>query len=86
MMWTTPLKAALILILTLGAHAAFADSIRCGTHVISPSRNGPGKYEVLKKCGEPSERWGYTWIYKQGRNVRELTFAANGRLDSIRTR
>ena len=79
-------EAVLMILLLVAAHSSFADSIRCGTHLISTSRSGPGKYEVLKKCGEPDERRGYTWIYKQGRMIRELTFAANGRLDSVRSR
>ncbi len=79
-------KAVLIALILAAAHSSFADSIRCGTHLISPSRNGPGKYEVLKKCGEPVERRGFTWLYKQGRVIVELHFAANGRLDSVRRR
>ena len=28
-------------------------SMRCGTHIISAGQqNSPGKYEVLKRCGE----------------------------------
>ena len=79
-------KAVLMMLLLVAAHSSFADSIRCGSHLISTSRDGPGKYEVLKKCGEPDERMGYTWIYKQGRMIRELTFGANGRLYSVRSR
>lgn len=57
-------------------------SMRCGTHIISAGQqNSPGKYEVLKRCGEPTQRYGDTWIYKKSSSVsRELRFDGNGRL------
>ena len=66
--------------------ATLAASMRCGIHIIADGgRNGPGKYEVLKKCGEPRERHGNTWIYeRQGRSRRVLTFDDSGMLISIR--
>ena len=49
---------------TLMPEPALADSMRCGTHIISSGGlHGPGKYEVLKKCGEPTARSGDTWVY-----------------------
>ncbi len=46
--------AVLGLIVAMPASAA---SMRCGSHIIQDGvRDGPGKYEVLKKCGEPTER------------------------------
>ena len=60
-------------------------AMRCGTHVISAGQqNSPGQYEVLKRCGEPTERYGNTWIYKKGSVSRELRFDGNGRLLDIR--
>jgi hypothetical protein len=60
-------------------------AMRCGTHVISSGQqNSPGKYEVLKRCGEPTERYGNTWIYKKGSVNRELRFDEQGRLLDIR--
>ena len=44
----------------------FAASMRCGTHIITASGSGgPGMYEVLKRCGEPTSRYGKTWTYKK---------------------
>ena len=59
--------------------------MRCGTHIISAGQpNAPGKYEVLKRCGEPEQRYGDTWIYKKSSSVStELRFDSNGRLMSI---
>ena len=64
---------------------ALAGSLRCGTHVISVGLgNDPGMYEVLKRCGEPDERYGNTWIYVKSSSVsHSLTFSGKGRLSSI---
>ena len=64
---------------------AFAGSMRCGTHIVSDSnRSGMGKYEVLKRCGEPTDRFGNTWVYdKPGQFKRTLTFGPDGRLARI---
>ncbi len=64
--------------------SASAGSMRCGVHLIQDGgRNGPGKYEVLKKCGEPTERFGNTWIYERLGNRYILTFKDNGQLAKI---
>jgi hypothetical protein len=71
-------------ILMLGP--AFASgSMSCGTHIISAGeRHGTGKYEVLKKCGEPTARSGNTWIYEQpGGGRRVVVFDASGSLSRI---
>ena len=67
------------------AMPASAGSMRCGSHIIQDSqRHGPGKYEVLKKCGEPTERLSDTWIYdKPGRSKRVLRFGPDGKLMRI---
>ena len=64
---------------------ALADSMRCGTHLLSTGgRPGPGKYEVLKKCGEPTTRSGDTWIYdKPGGKKYVVVFDAAGYLARI---
>ncbi len=64
---------------------AFATSMRCGTHIVTAGmRDSPGIYEVLKRCGEPTERYGSTWIYKKSSSIsRVLTFSSNGQLKSI---
>jgi len=59
--------------------------MRCGTHIISAGqRDAPGKYEVLKRCGEPTQRYGDSWIYEKSSSVRyELRFDSDGRLIAI---
>ena len=70
---------------TLFAGASLADSMRCGTDLVSSGhRHGNGKYEVLKKCGEPTARMGNVWIYDRGRSTREVHFDDAGRIISIR--
>ena len=59
-------------------------SMRCGTHMIHSDPSGPsGKYEVLKRCGEPTERYGDTWIYVRGSVTTTLEFSSNGQLQNI---
>jgi len=74
--------AVLGLIVAMPASAA---SMRCGSHIIQDGlRNAPGKYEVLKKCGEPTQRLSDTWIYdKPGKSIRVLRFGPDGRLMRI---
>jgi hypothetical protein len=63
-----------------------ANSMRCGQHIVSSGgRTGPTMYEVLKKCGEPNERSGLTWIYEQRGLIRTLTFDSRGLLVNIRS-
>jgi hypothetical protein len=76
----------LVFLSTLMLEPAFAvGSMRCGTHIISAgARNGTDRYEVLKKCGEPTERAGDTWIYEQtGGARRVVVFGADGNLSRI---
>ena len=71
------------LLATLSFDAA-ATTMRCGTHVIQGGgRHGPTMYEVLKKCGSPSERHAYFWLYKFNRSVYRLNFSSQGILNSI---
>ena len=49
-------------------------------------KSASGKYEVLKKCGEPVAQRGDTWIYEQGSMIRVLTFNYEGRLLRIESR
>lgn len=60
-------------------------SMRCGTHIVTGGqRHGPGKYEVLKKCGEPTQRHGNTWIYDKSSNTKYVViFDQSGRLMRI---
>ena len=64
--------------------AADARSIRCGTHVLTAGmRNSPGQYEVLRRCGEPDQRLGNTWVYQRGSVTRRITFSSNGQINII---
>ena len=80
----------LIAVMTVGSlllvESASAGYIRCGGHIIQDGLdNGHTKYEVLKKCGEPTERHGHTWIYhKRGSLKKTVRFKADGSLQSIR--
>jgi hypothetical protein len=59
-----------------------AANMRCGQYYIdSGERHGSGKYEVLKKCGEPKERMGNTWIYDNPKRV--VRFNDSGSILSI---
>lgn len=63
---------------------SLAGHMRCGVHLIEDGkRRGPGKYEVLKKCGEPRERHGNTWVYKSGGSKKVLRFNDAGQLQRI---
>jgi hypothetical protein len=72
--------------LLMTAVTSNANSMKCGSHIVQDGqRGGPGKYEILKKCGEPTERYGNTWIYdKPGMKRYALTFNSNGVLNTIR--
>ncbi len=62
-----------------------AASFRCGNHlVLGGGRHGPTQYEVLRKCGEPTERRFSTWIYTRRGTDWELNFSANGILRTVR--
>ena len=64
--------------------SVYAGSMKCGQHIISDGgRTGPGTYEVLKRCGEPSARQGNTWVYeKMGRRI-VVVFKDSGEISSI---
>jgi hypothetical protein len=62
-----------------------AGYLTCGTHVIQDGQhNGPGKYEISKKCGRPTEQFGNTWVYDfPGQTKKILRFNDAGQLISI---
>jgi len=82
------LFVASVLLSTLMLEPALADSMRCGRHIISSGGlHGPGKYEVLKKCGQPAAQSGDTWIYElPGGARRVVVFDANGSVSRIESR
>ena len=67
--------------------SVYAGSMNCGQHIISDGgRTGPGTYEVLKRCGEPSFRQGNPWVYERGEKRRvAVVFKDNGEISSINT-
>ncbi|MCK5669002.1 MAG: DUF2845 domain-containing protein [Gammaproteobacteria bacterium] len=67
--------------------SVYAGSMKCGQHIISDGgRTGPGTYEVLKRCGEPTFRQGNTWVYERGEKRRvAVVFKDNGEISSINT-
>jgi len=71
----------------LMVQSVYAGSMKCGQHIISDGgRTGPGTYEVLKRCGEPTFRQGNTWIYVRGEKRRvAVIFKDNGEISSINT-
>jgi hypothetical protein len=83
-------KANLIIASTLLSifmvEPTFANSIRCGTHLITAGETGsPGMYEVLKRCGEPTARYGKTWVYEKSNSPVSniLHFDSSGQLYEI---
>ncbi len=63
--------------------SAYAGSMKCGQHIISDGgRVGPGTYEVLKRCGEPTFRQGNSWVYESKRKV--IVFKDSGEISSIK--
>lgn len=80
----TLIIAALFISTVITESALARGSMRCGTHMITSDPAGPsGKYEVLKRCGDPTERYGDTWIYKRGSVTHTLEFSSNGQLRNI---
>jgi len=72
--------AALVLAVVVCQPAAA--NMRCGQYYIdSGARHGSGKYEVLKKCGEPKVRSGNTWVYENPKRV--VRFDDSGRILSV---
>lgn len=69
----------------LAAQGVSAGAIRCGGQIIEDSRRtGPGKYEVMKKCGQPTAQLGNTWIYERGGSKKVIQFQDNGKISSIK--
>ena len=69
---------------TLMFQSVYAGSMRCGSHLISDGgRHGPGTYELLKRCGEPTFRQGNTWVYKKGNKRYVIHFNDSGAITSI---
>ncbi len=85
MTYKSKLIIASVFLLTLMLKSALADSVRCGSHIISTGeRHGTDKYEVLKKCGEPAVRAGNTWVYERSHGAKTLVvFDSSGKVSRI---
>ena len=85
MTYKSLLIIASVFLLALMLKPALADSVRCGSHIISSGeRHGTDKYEVLKKCGEPTIRAGDIWIYEKAHGAKTImVFDASGKLSTI---
>ena len=85
MIYMSKLIVAGVFLSALMLESAFADSMRCGSHIISEGGlHGPGTYEVLKKCGEPTARSGNTWVYEKPGGVKYVVvFSTSGQLMRI---
>ena len=79
------LVASVFILSSLMLEPAYAESMRCGQHIISSGeRHGTDKYEVLKKCGEPTIRAGNTWIYEKSHGAKTIvTFDDSGKVSRI---
>ncbi len=74
-----------LLITATWSTSAHSTSMRCGPHLIhGGGRHGPTDFEILRKCGEPSERRAKSWIYRISGRKYELRFNGNRILLSIR--
>ena len=82
-MWLIPILAIMSLAIPVEVFAS--ESLRCGRHIITPSmRYGPSQYEVLKKCGEPTYRYGRSWTYERsGQATRVIEWDHNGNIMRI---
>ena len=78
------LITASVVFCAIAGNPALANSMRCGTHLITGGDTGsPGKYEVLKRCGEPKARYGDTWVYESRGVTNVLRFTSDGQLNYI---
>lgn len=78
------LIVASVVLCAVAGNPALANSMRCGTHLITGGdRASPGMYEVLRRCGEPTDRYGDTWVYKKRGVTNVLRFSSDGQLHYI---
>ena len=78
------LITASVVFCAIAGNPALANSMRCGTHLITGGDTGsPGKYEILKRCGEPKARYGNTWVYEKGSSKRVVHFNSAGAVTRI---
>lgn len=81
--------APLILLASLAlAGTAGAGTLRCDGDLFDDnSREAVFKHTLLEQCGEPDERYGNTWIYQRGPELRKVVqFDTDGQLERIEDR
>jgi hypothetical protein len=70
--------AATLFLMLFGATDVFAESMRCGTHIINV---GDTELTVMKKCGPPTYAKGNRWYYDRGpRRFLKIVVFGNGRV------
>ncbi|UCE90354.1 MAG: hypothetical protein JSW10_05955 [Pseudomonadota bacterium] len=80
----TAITATTGALLLLGVHSAYADSITCGTHIVSDDQTQPQtKGEIRQKCGKPKSERGNNLYYEHAGGTYRLHFNDNGELESI---
>jgi hypothetical protein len=52
-----------LLLLVIAPATSFAESFRCGSHII---KEGMEKDKVLEYCGHPTSERGWTMVYDRG--------------------
>ena len=79
-MWKTIVAALLV----FAVQPVSAGVIQCGQSYIQDSERRPsGKYEVQKKCGEPTYKQGNVWVYERAGTKTVITFDDSGGINSI---
>ena len=70
------------------AGSAAAGTLRCNGELFDDSsRETVFKHTVLEQCGEPDERYGNTWVYERGPELRKVVqFDTDGQLERIEDR
>lgn len=70
------------------APLAVAGTLRCDGELFDDgNREGVYKQTVLEQCGEPNQRYGNTWIYQRGPELRKVVqFDTDGQLERIEDR
>ena len=60
---------------------ALADLMYCGNRLVNP---GDTEYDVLQKCGPPSDKQGNKWFYEQGTGqLVKILIMENGKVEFI---
>lgn len=78
------MTAAVGSLMLAGAQSASAESITCGTHVISDDQTQPLTIgDIRHKCGKPESEYDNNLYYEHAGARYRLHFNDNGELESI---